>query len=109
MCSKSFSDQYPVWTSRTDFNSQFIEPKQLYSCILKQSREFFLNDLRLSMSSINNKISSIYNINFSTLTPESQMSISGLMGVIASDFDGTTLRKDYSIQATEVIEEDVQE
>ena len=37
------------------------------------------------------------------------MSISGLMGVIASDFDGTTLRKDYSIQATEVIEEDVQE
>ena len=37
------------------------------------------------------------------------MSNSGLMGVIAPASDGTTLRKGYLIQATGVIEEDVQE
>ena len=97
---KSSFDQHRSQTSNTVFNIQPTKPQPLDFCIPKQSVGSRSNPLRFSDSPV-------YNIDFSTITPDTQMSISGLMGCIAPDFDKKILRRGYLIQATGVIEEHV--
>lgn len=106
---KSSFDQHRSQTSNTVFNIQPSKPQLLDFCIPKQSVESRSNHLRFSDSPVNDTTSPVYNIDFSTITPDTQMSISGLMGCIAPDFDQKILRRGYLIQATGVIEEHVQD